>query len=96
MSHTDSVTTAATLAALLRDLDGDRPRDPATLLAAFSTYADSEPDILAVRDGEIGLTYGELAERVDALAAALIEHGVGPETTVAVSLPRSAPVARRG
>lgn len=90
MSHTDSVTTAATLAALLRDLDGDRPRDPATLLAAFSTYADSEPDILAVRDGEIGLTYGELAERVDALAAALIEHGVGPETTVAVSLPRSA------
>ncbi|MFF2393835.1 AMP-binding protein [Nocardia sp. NPDC058114] len=89
MSHTDSVTTAATLAALLRDLDGDRPRDPATLLAAFSTYADREPDILAVRDGEIGLTYGELAERVDALAAALLEHGVGPETTVAVSLPRS-------
>ncbi|TCK00104.1 AMP-binding protein [Nocardia alba] len=90
MSHTDSVTTAATLAALLRDLDGDRPRDPATLLAAFSTYAEREPDTLAVRDGDIALTYGELAERVDALAAALLEHGVGPETTVAVSLPRSA------
>ncbi|MFD3743696.1 AMP-binding protein [Nocardia sp. NPDC058633] len=90
MSHTDSVTTAATLAALLRDLDGDRPRDPATLLAAFSTYAEREPDTLAVRDGEIELTYGELAERVDALAASLVEHGVGPETTVAVSLPRSA------
>ncbi|MFE3319239.1 AMP-binding protein [Nocardia sp. NPDC059195] len=90
MSHTDSVTTAATLAALLRDLDGDRPRDPATLLAAFSTYADREPDTLAVRDGEIALTYGELAVRVDALAAALVEHGIEPETTVAVSLPRSA------
>ncbi|WP_446225544.1 AMP-binding protein [Nocardia sp. IBHARD005] len=90
MSHTDSVTTAATLAALLRDLDGDRPRDPATLLAAFSTYADREPGTLAVRDGDIGLTYGELAERVDALAAALVEHGIEPETTVAVSLPRSA------
>ncbi|MGY0501699.1 AMP-binding protein [Nocardia sp. FBN12] len=89
MSHTDSVTTAATLAALLRDLDGERPRDPATLLAAFSAHADREPDILAVRDGESRCTYGELAVRVDALAAALVEHGVGPETTVAVSLPRS-------
>ncbi|WP_410870785.1 AMP-binding protein [Nocardia sp. A7] len=90
MSHTDSVTTAATLAALLRDLDGEQPRDPATLLAAFAGHADREPDALAVRDGEIWLSYGELAERVDALAAALVEHGVGPETVVAVSLPRSA------
>ncbi len=90
MSHTDSVTTAATLAALLRDLDGERPRDPATLLAAFCAHADREPDTLAVRDGESSCTYGELVERVDALAAALLEHGVGPETTVAVSLPRSA------
>ncbi|MFD3592873.1 AMP-binding protein [Nocardia sp. NPDC058640] len=90
MSHTDSVTPAATLAALLRDLAGDRPRDPATLLAAFATTADREPDAPAVRDGEIGLTYGELARRVDVLAAALVEHGVGPETTVAVALPRSA------
>ncbi|MFE1593572.1 AMP-binding protein [Nocardia sp. NPDC058705] len=90
MSHTDSITTAATLAALLRDLDGERPRDPATLLAAFATHADREPESLAIRDGEIGFSYGELAERVDTLAAALVEHGVGPETTVAVLLPRSA------
>ncbi|MFD3703756.1 AMP-binding protein [Nocardia sp. NPDC058658] len=90
MSHTDSMTTAATLAALLRDLDGEQPRDPATLIATFTTCADREPDALAVRDGESAFTYGELGQRVGALAAALVEHGVGPETTVAVSLPRSA------
>ncbi|MFC6014268.1 AMP-binding protein [Nocardia lasii] len=90
MSHTDSVPTAATLAALLRDLAGDRPRDPATLFAAFDALAADEPDALAVRDGEIWLTYGEVARRVDELAAALVAHNIGPETTVAVALPRSA------
>ncbi|MFB7876376.1 AMP-binding protein [Nocardia sp. NPDC056064] len=89
MSHTDSVTAAVSLDALLRDPARERRRDPATLLAAFTTQATQHPDAVAVRDGAVELSYGELAERVDALAAVLADHGVGPETTVAVSLPRS-------
>ncbi|APE37296.1 hypothetical protein BOX37_28960 [Nocardia mangyaensis] len=89
MSHTDSVTAAVSLDALLADQAGERPPDPATLLAAFTHHARHDPDAVAVVDGADRLTYGALAERVDALAATLAERGVGPETTVAVSLPRS-------
>ncbi|MFE3546764.1 AMP-binding protein [Nocardia sp. NPDC059177] len=89
MSHTDSVTAAVSLDALLRDPARERRRDPATLLAAFTTQTAQHPDVVAVRDGAVELTYRELAERVDALAAVLTDHGVGPETVVAVSLPRS-------
>ncbi|WP_336084316.1 AMP-binding protein [Nocardia sp. SSK8] len=89
MSHTDSVTAAVSLDALLRDQARERRRDPATLLAAFTTQATQHAEAVAVRDGAVELSYGELAERVDALAAVLADHGVGPETTVAVSLPRS-------
>ncbi|MGW6423158.1 AMP-binding protein [Nocardia sp. NPDC055053] len=90
MSHTDSVTAAVSIDALLRDPEDERRRDPATLLAAFTTQLRHDPDAVAVRDGQTELSYGELGERVDALAACLAARGVGPETTVAVSLPRSA------
>lgn len=89
MSHTDSVTAAVSLDALLRDPADERRRDPATLLAAFTTQIRQDPDAIAVRDGAAELSYGELGERVDALAVGLAARGVGPETTVAVSLPRS-------
>ncbi|MFD4428340.1 AMP-binding protein [Nocardia sp. NPDC058497] len=90
MSHTESVTAAVSIDALLRDPEDERRRDPATLLAAFTTQLRHDPDAIAVRDGATELSYGELGERVDALAACLAARGVGPETTVAVSLPRSA------
>ncbi|MEV6275315.1 amino acid adenylation domain-containing protein [Nocardia sp. NPDC051832] len=47
-------------------------------------------DRVAVRDRGRSITYGELDDRSSRLARVLIERGVGPETLVAVSLPRSA------
>ncbi len=48
------------------------------------------PDALALVDGEQTVTYAELDARADRLARALLARGAGPETTVAVALPRSA------
>ncbi|MFC4375715.1 AMP-binding protein [Nocardia halotolerans] len=90
MSHTDSVTAAVSLDTLLYNPAQSRSRDPATLLAAFTAQVCHDPAATAVTHGAAELTYGALAERVEALAAALAERGVGPETTVAVLLPRSA------
>ncbi len=89
MSHTDSVTAAVSIDALLGDQANERRRDPATLLAAFTALVRQDPDAVAVRDGDTELSYGELGARADALAVRLVARGVGPETTVAVSLPRS-------
>ncbi|MEU9447536.1 amino acid adenylation domain-containing protein [Streptomyces sp. NPDC048277] len=47
------------------------------------------PDAVAVRDERRSLTYAELDERAERLAAALRSRGVGPETRVAVSVERS-------
>ncbi|MCK1815260.1 amino acid adenylation domain-containing protein, partial [Streptomyces sp. XM4011] len=44
---------------------------------------------MAVVSGETELTYAELAERSDRLAGHLRQHGVRPESRVAVLLPRS-------
>ncbi|MGW4686105.1 non-ribosomal peptide synthase/polyketide synthase [Streptomyces sp. NPDC004244] len=56
-------------------------------LFAARVAADPSAPALAFEGAE--LTYGELAERVDAFAGHLASHGVGPETVVAVALPRS-------
>ncbi|MFE3636183.1 amino acid adenylation domain-containing protein [Streptomyces sp. NPDC059168] len=57
--------------------------------------AEARPDAIAVRHRDTGLTYRELTERVDALAARLTAAGVGRGRTVGVLLPRDAglPVA---
>ncbi len=65
--------------------------------------SDSRPlDVLAGHpDGDVALiepggggtvTYGQLRERVDALARELAGHGVGPGDTVAFSLPNGAAI----
>ncbi|MEU4806648.1 amino acid adenylation domain-containing protein [Actinosynnema sp. NPDC023587] len=46
------------------------------------------PDAVAVRHGDVRLTYAELRARVLELAAHLAGHGVGPGSLVAVALPR--------
>ncbi|WP_280313945.1 non-ribosomal peptide synthetase [Nocardia wallacei] len=67
-----------------------RPVDAgATLTALFEAQAAARPDAIAVRCGDTSLTYGDLAARVDGLARTLVEAGVGPESLVAVLLPRS-------
>ncbi|MEV0434286.1 AMP-binding protein [Nocardia sp. NPDC050413] len=90
MSHTNSVTAAVPFDTLGRELPNEDGRDPATLLAAFIDQVADDPDALAVVDGERALTYAEVADRAEELAAVLVERDAGPETTVAVCLPRSA------
>ncbi|MFJ8434006.1 amino acid adenylation domain-containing protein [Kitasatospora sp. NPDC094019] len=48
------------------------------------------PDAVAVRDHDGSLTYRDLEERAQALAATLRRHGVGPDSAVAVAADRSA------
>ncbi|MFC6010621.1 amino acid adenylation domain-containing protein, partial [Nocardia lasii] len=61
----------------------------ATIADLFARRATAAPDAVAVTDGTTVLTYGELAQRAETVAARLIAHGAGPETLVAVALPRS-------
>ncbi|WP_052707349.1 non-ribosomal peptide synthetase [Streptomyces rubellomurinus] len=64
--------------------------DPAatTLPALFETRAAAFPDRTAVVCGEERLTYRELNERANRLAAELTDRGVRPEQFVAIALPR--------
>ena len=51
--------------------------------------AAANPDAVAVRHGDLGLTRGELVERSRGLAAHLLARGVAPGSVVAVRLDRS-------
>ncbi|MFC4377361.1 amino acid adenylation domain-containing protein [Nocardia halotolerans] len=78
--------------------EGDSPGiavPEVTLVEVISAQAQQRPDAIAVRAGASSLTFGELLGCASALARALIAHGAGPETLVAVAVPRSAelPVA---
>ncbi|WP_052744892.1 non-ribosomal peptide synthetase [Micromonospora sp. HK10] len=61
----------------------------ATLPEVLLRRAATAPDATAIEQGEQRLTYAELTDRVDTMAAVLLAEGVGPETPVAVCLPRS-------
>ncbi|WP_416969940.1 non-ribosomal peptide synthase/polyketide synthase [Streptomyces sp. 4F14] len=62
-----------------------------TVTGMFRAVVDEAPDAVAVVfDGRI-LTYADLDQRSDRLAALLAERGVGPEKIVAVALERSEP-----
>ncbi|MFH8978767.1 amino acid adenylation domain-containing protein, partial [Streptomyces sp. NPDC017890] len=90
------------LAALdvLRDEERDRvltrwndtavPVAPATLPGLFAAQAARTPDAPAVVHDTRRLTYAGLAARACALAGRLRRAGAGPETRVAVAVPRSA------
>ncbi|MFH8254109.1 amino acid adenylation domain-containing protein [Streptomyces roseolus] len=56
----------------------------------FRARAAETPDAVAVRSAGDSLTYAELDERAGRVAAALAAHGAGPESRVAVCLPRTA------
>lgn len=66
-----------------------RPGPERTLAEAFTASVRQWPDAVAVRSGADQLTYVELEDRATAVAAELIRRGVGPETRVAVAIPRS-------
>ncbi|MCJ0903998.1 amino acid adenylation domain-containing protein, partial [Rhodococcus sp. ARC_M6] len=61
-----------------------------TLPAWFDGAVARFGDRTAVRFGDETLTYGELSDRANRLARRLIAQGCGPESLVAVALPRSA------
>ncbi|UWE13786.1 non-ribosomal peptide synthase/polyketide synthase [Actinacidiphila bryophytorum] len=62
----------------------------ATLPELFRAQAARTPSATALVLQDTALTYAELDARVEQLAQALAAAGVGPETTCAVALPRSA------
>ncbi|GAA4534965.1 amino acid adenylation domain-containing protein [Amycolatopsis samaneae] len=59
-----------------------------TTLDRFEAQVERGPDAVAVVCGATELTYRELAGRARRLAGSLRAHGVGPESIVAVRLPR--------
>ncbi|MDI5974277.1 amino acid adenylation domain-containing protein [Streptomyces sp. SL13] len=61
-----------------------------TVPQLFAGHAAATPGAPAVIDGATVLTYRELDERANRLAHLLTDRGVGPETLVAVALPRCA------
>uniref|UniRef100_UPI003D73D192 amino acid adenylation domain-containing protein n=1 Tax=Streptomyces chartreusis TaxID=1969 RepID=UPI003D73D192 len=67
----------------------DRATDPRSLVELFETCVAQNPAAEAVAFEGERLTYGELGARVNRLAHALRGRGVGPESRVAVPLPRS-------
>ncbi|USI89216.1 amino acid adenylation domain-containing protein [Rhodococcus pyridinivorans] len=60
-----------------------------TLADLFADQVRATPSACALVDAKGELTYGEFATRVRRLARMLIEHGVGPETVVALPIRRS-------
>ncbi|MFE2210278.1 amino acid adenylation domain-containing protein [Streptomyces rubiginosohelvolus] len=72
----------------------DTPREPAhalsgrTLPGLLDQQAALTPDALAVVCADERLTYREVASRSNRLARLLISRGAGPETLVALALPR--------
>ncbi|MEV4443005.1 amino acid adenylation domain-containing protein, partial [Streptomyces sp. NPDC049577] len=61
----------------------------ATLAELFARQAARTPDALAVVHGTQTVTYAELDARANRLARLLLRHGAGPESRVALALPRS-------
>ncbi|MGW6122779.1 non-ribosomal peptide synthase/polyketide synthase [Nocardia sp. NPDC055165] len=60
-----------------------------TMVDRFARVAALDPTAIAVKAGERALTYGELDAWSNRLARRLVAAGVGPESLVAVTLPRS-------
>ncbi len=65
------------------------PEDLLTVPDRIAIQAERTPDALAVEMGDEWLTYAELVDRADGLAAELRRRGVGPETVVGIAMERS-------
>ncbi|USQ87991.1 amino acid adenylation domain-containing protein [Streptomyces phaeoluteigriseus] len=61
-----------------------------TFVEDIRAHADRAPHSPALLTAEGPTSYGELAARIDRLAARLVAHGVGPERVCAVALPAGA------
>ncbi|MEW2131539.1 non-ribosomal peptide synthase/polyketide synthase [Streptomyces sp. NPDC005435] len=77
-------------AALARQWAASRVPDPEDTIAdLLAAQAARTPDARALVFGDRTLTYAQLDTAVDRMAHLLIGHGAGPETIVALGLPRS-------
>ncbi|MFI6773701.1 amino acid adenylation domain-containing protein [Nocardia sp. NPDC050412] len=84
------LTEATERAALLSDAaDTAHPVSADYLLTGYRRAAASTPDAVAVVHDETAWTYREFDQRVNRLARHLIAQGVGPESVVALGIPRS-------
>ncbi|WP_227998465.1 non-ribosomal peptide synthetase [Nocardia australiensis] len=88
VSHTSSIADSAS------DARADTASDSNSIAAdtvpeLFSRQAELTPDSVALSSGDQWYTYRELRCEVGRLAGELAEHGVGPESVVALVLPRS-------
>jgi amino acid adenylation domain-containing protein/non-ribosomal peptide synthase protein (TIGR01720 family) len=71
-------------------IGADHALPTGTVHGAFAEQVRRTPGAIALlHDGE-RTTYAELEERAEALAHRLLAHGLGPESIVAVAVPRSA------
>ncbi|WP_018680236.1 non-ribosomal peptide synthetase [Actinokineospora enzanensis] len=70
--------------------DTTRPIPATTVPALFAAQVARTPDAVALVDDDVWWTYRDLDARAELLARCLVEYGVGPESVVAVALPRSA------
>ncbi|MGW4633609.1 amino acid adenylation domain-containing protein [Nocardia sp. NPDC004415] len=59
-----------------------------TLASLFAARAAADPRATALEYGDHRVSYGELDDRTNRLARFMIERGAGPETVVAICLPR--------
>ncbi|MFF0410648.1 amino acid adenylation domain-containing protein [Kitasatospora sp. NPDC004745] len=66
------------------------PAEVPLLPAAFAARAAETPEAVALVCGDTRLTFAQLNARANRLAHHLIGAGVGPESVVALALPRSA------
>lgn len=64
-----------------------------TVPELFARQVERTPDAVALVSGDAEVSYRQLDERSDRVAGALRGKDVGPETVVAVALPRSADLA---
>ncbi|WP_331765212.1 amino acid adenylation domain-containing protein (plasmid) [Streptomyces sp. NBC_01384] len=85
------VLTPAERERVLRNSGEMAPSVPDTTIPAlFEARAAAAPDAVAVVSGDVSLTYREVDERAGRLARGLAGRGIGPESVVAVALPRTA------
>ncbi|MFH0518631.1 amino acid adenylation domain-containing protein [Streptomyces sp. M41] len=61
-----------------------------TVADRFAEQAARTPEAVAVVSGEVSLTFAQVRDRAARLAGLLAARGVGPESVVALAVPRSA------
>ncbi|MFF3247469.1 amino acid adenylation domain-containing protein [Streptomyces sp. NPDC002870] len=78
-------------AQLLEAADGRARELPRTTFPVlFEEQVRARPDAVAVYEGPLAVRYGDLNAQANRLARALVALGIGPESFVAVAMPKSA------